>query len=163
MVGLGFNLWPFCLRALGGPLSCLSLTFFFCDIRIIPLCVDIEGDRFYIKSQPTHRDTLVASLLSAILSPPNFWNTHVCLVSHLDSNLALYWPELIYSHYRLFPFNVNICLFHCQNVRTFIYRVLSRLCWKWSGSPGNGVSRPFDPFLVSIFRSWSSVGVSSSS
>ena len=34
---------------------------------------------------------------------------------------------------------------------------------KGSGFPGNGVPRPFYPFLVCIFRSRSSIGVSSSS
>lgn len=51
---LGFNLRAFGSVALGCPFSCLSFTCFFCEIRIIPLCVDLPRNTFDIKSQPTH-------------------------------------------------------------------------------------------------------------
>lgn len=55
----------FLLAGLGWSLI-LSFAFFFCEIRIVALCVYIAGNRFYIRSQHTQKYTLVPSLLSAV-------------------------------------------------------------------------------------------------
>ena len=51
---LGFNLRAFGSVALGCPFSCLSFTCLFCEIRIMPLCVDLPRNTFDIKSQLTY-------------------------------------------------------------------------------------------------------------
>ena len=51
---LGFNLRAFSSVALGCPFSCLSFTCLFCEIRIMPLCVELPRNTFDIKSQPIH-------------------------------------------------------------------------------------------------------------